>query len=74
VTAGVFAHPSPTGARVTAVGYSEENVFTLESNDPTLPLGALVAEHGLESFRDYHARATGVQDLHRSVPGPVTAP
>jgi predicted amidohydrolase len=53
------------GTRVTTVGYSEENVFTLESNDPALPLAAIVAEHGLESFRDYHARATCVQAAAR---------
>jgi beta-ureidopropionase len=53
------------GGRVTAVGYSEENVFTLESNDPELPLAEIVREHGLETFRAYHARAERVQDEHR---------
>jgi predicted amidohydrolase len=61
------------GARVTAVGCSEENVFTLESNDPALPLDAIAAEFGLESFRDYHARATLVQDRHRTAPEPAPA-
>jgi predicted amidohydrolase len=54
------------GGRVTAVGYSEENVFTLESNDPAVTLADIVREYGLESFRDYHARATTVQDAARS--------
>jgi predicted amidohydrolase len=62
------------GARVTAVGYSEENVFTLESNDPALPLADLVRQHGLESFREYHARATAVQDATRAAAHAVGAP
>ena len=62
------------GSRVTAVGYSEENIFTLESNDPALPLAAIVAEYELENFRDYHARATRVQDADRTAAAlvPVT--
>jgi len=57
------------GGRVTAVGYSEENVFTLESNDPDLPLAEIAREFGLETFRDYHARAERVQDEARQGAG-----
>lgn len=54
------------GPRVGAVGYSEENVFTLESNDPDLPLAEIAREYGLETFRQYHARAERVQDESRA--------
>jgi predicted amidohydrolase len=53
------------GDRVRATGYSQENVFTLESNDSEWPLARIKKEYGLENFRDYHARATGVQDRAR---------
>ena len=53
------------GSRVSAVAFSEEHVFTLESNDPALPLAALIAEFGLETFRAYHQRAERTQDAHR---------
>jgi predicted amidohydrolase len=59
------------GGRVTAVGCSEENVFTLESNDPDLPLAEIVREYRLETFRAYHARADRVQDEARSGAGAV---
>jgi predicted amidohydrolase len=53
------------GSRVTAVAFSEEHVFTLASNDPALPLAALIEEFGLETFRAYHKRAERIQDAHR---------
>jgi predicted amidohydrolase len=53
------------GDRVTATGYSQENIFTLESNDPEWPLARIKTVYGLESFRDYHARSTKVQDAYR---------
>jgi predicted amidohydrolase len=61
------------GARVSAFGYSEENVFTLESNDPELPLAELIRRHDLETYRAYHARATAVQDATRGRPAPEAA-
>jgi predicted amidohydrolase len=56
------------GARVTAHGYSEENVFTLESNDPAWPLARIKADYGLENYRAYHARAAAIQNKHRAAP------
>jgi hypothetical protein len=53
------------GARVQATGYSQENIFTLESNDNEWSLERIKKHYGLENFRDYHARATAVQDRAR---------
>lgn len=54
------------GPMVTLRCSDEERYFTLESNDPELPLALVKARYGLESFRDYHARATQVQDKYRA--------
>ena len=43
--------------------------FTLESNDPDLPLAEIAREYGLETFRQYHARAERVQDESRAGAG-----
>lgn len=56
------------GSAVTVEGLSEENVFTVESHDDAWPLSRIKQEFGLENFRDYHARATLVQDEHRGWP------
>ena len=53
------------GASVTARGYSEENVFTLESNDAAWPLARIKAHYGLETYREYHALAAAVQNKYR---------
>ncbi len=53
------------GAGVTVEAFSEENVFTVESHDSAWPVVRIKQEFGLESFRDYHARATRVQEKHR---------
>lgn len=50
------------GSRVLVEALTEEHVFTLESNDPAWPVARIKAEYGLESFRDYHGRAEGVQN------------
>lgn len=50
------------GDSVTATAFSEENIFTLESNDPQWPLARIKERYSLENYRDYHARATQVQD------------
>jgi len=54
------------GDRVAIAPYDEERYFTLESNDPEWPVSRIKNQYGLESFADYHARATDVQDQHRS--------
>ncbi|CAN5753266.1 hypothetical protein BH10CHL1_BH10CHL1_34820 [soil metagenome] len=53
------------GASVHAEGFSQENIFTLESNDPAWPLARIKATYALENFRDYHARAAKAQDAAR---------
>jgi predicted amidohydrolase len=57
------------GDRVHAQGFSQENIFTLESNDSDWPLARIKREFGLENFRDYHARSTRIQDAARSRAG-----
>lgn len=60
------------GDRVTITGFSEENIFTLESNDPEWPVARIKQEYGLENHREYHADATHAQELHqRMVPTPA---
>jgi predicted amidohydrolase len=54
------------GRRARVEGLTEEHVFTLESNDPAWPVARIKAAYGLESFRDYHRRAEGVQDETRN--------
>lgn len=41
--------------------YSEENVFTIESNDPEWPISRICREFGLMTYKEYHAEATQVQ-------------
>lgn len=53
------------GERVSVRAFTEEHVFTVESNDPDWPVGRIKEQFGLENFRDYHARAVGVQDRYR---------
>lgn len=74
----LYALQREFGRRVTVEALTEEHVFTLESNDPAWPVARLKERFGLENFRDYHARATGVQDRHRGMalvaePAPVGA-
>lgn len=49
------------GDKVTIRVYSEENVFTVESNDPEWPVSRICQEFGIVSYKDYHAEATRVQ-------------
>ena len=53
------------GTKVTIKALSEENIFTLESNDSEWPVAKIKHEFGLESFRDYHKRAEEVQNRAR---------
>lgn len=45
----------------------EEGIFTLESDDPGWPVSRLMGHYGLETYAQYHARATIVQDTARGV-------
>lgn len=49
------------GDKVIIRAYSEENVFTIESNDPEWPIRRICEEFGLMNYKDYHAEATLVQ-------------
>ncbi len=50
------------GRSVEIVPYSDENYFTMESHDAAWPVGRIAREWEMETFREYHARATCVQD------------
>ena len=54
------------GKKVTIRAYSEENVFTVESNDPEWPIPRIEREFGLMNYRDYHAEATRLQNEWRA--------
>lgn len=49
------------GDQVTIRAYSEENVFTVESNDAAWPMQRICQEFGLMTYQDYHAEATQLQ-------------
>lgn len=55
------------GQRVSLESFTEEHIFTLQSNDPSVTVDAIAREFGLEAFRPYHARAEKVQDTARAV-------
>jgi beta-ureidopropionase len=56
---------SEMGERVTVKAFGEERFFILESNDPEWPVARIKTHYGLEGFREYHARATSVQEEYR---------
>lgn len=49
------------GEKVSIQVYSEENVFTIESNDPQWPMARICQEFGLMTYDEYHAEATAFQ-------------
>jgi hypothetical protein len=51
--------------RVRVTAFDEERYFTLESDDPEWPVSRIKTHYRLENFRDFHSRATAVQDEHR---------
>lgn len=57
---------SEMGERVTVKAFGEERFFTLASNDPEWPVARIKSHYGLEAFREYHARATSVQQECRA--------
>ena len=63
----LFRVQQELGHRAEVRALTEEHVFTLESHDPEWPVARIKAHFGLENFRDYHARAQGVQDRHRDL-------
>ncbi|MBM7789654.1 carbon-nitrogen hydrolase family protein [Tenggerimyces flavus] len=54
------------GAGVTIRTGSQENIFTLESNDDAWPLDRIMETYGLVDLTTYLARSTEVQDKHRA--------
>lgn len=58
------------GNGVTIQTYSEENVFTIESNDSNWPMTRIIKEFGLITYKDYHAEAEGLQkEWHKKYGG-----
>ena len=53
------------GHKVTVRAFTEEHIFTVESHDPDWPLSRIKETFGLENFRDYHGRASTVQERTR---------
>jgi predicted amidohydrolase len=53
------------GSDVIIESFSEENIFTLESNNPEWPIERIVKEFELEIFRNYHKRAELIQNKWR---------
>lgn len=53
--------PKRFGAGVSLRSYGSEGVFTVGANDPSVSVGRIKAELGLESYQDYHARVEAVQ-------------
>ena len=41
---------------------TERNVFTLTANSDEWPVERICQTYGLENYKDYHARATSVQE------------
>ena len=60
------------GDRITIKAFDEERFFTLASNDPDWPVARISKHYGLEPFRDYYSRATGVQGEFRNQMPPLT--
>lgn len=56
------------GSRISVQAFTEDHIFTLESNDPDWSVARIKEYYDLENFRDYHARATDVQDAFRYAP------
>ncbi len=50
------------GDKVTIKTYSQENYFTIESNDDDWPMERIKKEFGLVNYHDYHAAATAIQE------------
>jgi predicted amidohydrolase len=89
VTTTSFAFPGPRtveGNRASAAAYVDaagaeradlvclpETLLHAGIPLPDRPSGETIPGPTLESFRDYHARATRVQDAHRATLWPVTA-
>jgi predicted amidohydrolase len=53
------------GDKVTINSYSEENIFTVASNDSEWPIQRICENFGLTTYRDYHAEAAALQDEWR---------
>lgn len=54
------------GQRISVESFTEEHIFTLQSNDPSVSVEQIEGEFGLEPFREYHRRAEEAQDEARA--------
>ena len=50
------------GSKVSIESFSQENIFTLESNDCEWPLERIKNEFNLISFREYHRKSEVLQN------------
>ena len=66
---GFLALQAEHGHEITLKTRGEENVFTLQSNNPALPLAKLKEKFRLEAFNDFHARAGRGTGPHSRGPG-----
>lgn len=62
----LLALTTELGRRVSIETFSEEHIFTLQSNDPALSVEEIIQQFRLEPFRAYHERAKRVQDQARA--------
>lgn len=60
-TAKINELPRRFGACASLRTYESEGLFTVGANDPSVSVGQIKAELGLESYRDYHDRVEAVQ-------------
>jgi beta-ureidopropionase len=61
----LFRLQEELGPRVTVRGFSEENVVTVESNDPEWPLARIKETYSLLNFHEYHEASRAVHAEHR---------
>jgi hypothetical protein len=55
------------GRRISVESFTEEHIFTLQSNDSSVSVEEIERDFALEPFRDYHRRAEGVQNEARAM-------
>ncbi|NQX59656.1 carbon-nitrogen hydrolase family protein [Paenibacillus qinlingensis] len=49
------------GSKVTIESFSQENIFTMESNDQEWPLARIQEVFQLETYKEYHKRSENIQ-------------
>ena len=54
------------GQRIRLEAFTDEHLFTLESNDPELPVEQIIEEFGLVDYESFLALCTAVQERARA--------